>query len=467
MSEGKEYRIEKDSMGSVSVPRNAYWGAHTARAVENFGVSDKRIPDSLRTALGWIKEAAAVAHGELGSYDEFHCDAVEEASRQVRQGGFADQFPIDLFQTGSGTSWNMNANEVIANRANELLGYDLGTGPVHPNDTVNLGQSSNDVIPSAIRIALRLDGRKLLSSLDYLIDAFEDLSQRSRSVVKLGRTHLQDAVPMTAAQEVAAWVGQLRALRKRLIASFGDLELLPLGGTAVGTGLNSSKGFASIALAHISSGTGIPFLPMDHPFTGIAASDPCLHYADVLNALAVSLTKIAQDIRILSSGPGAGLAELKLRPLQPGSSIMPGKVNPVIPEMVIQAGAFVMGKHLSCTIAAQNSPLQLSIMLPLLAGELLESNSLLSRVCNRFADGCVKTMDYDQGRCEAWIEESLALVTSLAPVIGYDKAAALAKKAQGEGRRIRELALEESGLDEETVARLMDPKRMCGEDFSE
>jgi fumarate hydratase class II len=463
MASEKGFRIEKDSMGEISVPSDALWGAQTARAVLNFRISDRRIPEELRTALGWIKEGAAVAHQELEMFPEEVCDAVEEAAREVRRGAMADQFPIDLFQTGSGTSWNMNVNEVIASRANEILGFTLTSkGPVHPNDTVNRGQSSNDVIPSALQIAARLSAGKLEKSLHYLIDVIERKAKESRDVIKLGRTHLQDAVPMRGSQELGAWAGQLHQIIRRLRSSYAALEQLPLGGTAIGTGLNSSREFASLMVAHIASGTAVPFLPMDNPFTGIAARDASLEFADVLNALAVVIMKISQDLRLLSSGPRAGLAELRLPELQPGSSIMPGKVNPVIPEMAMQAAVCVMGKHTSITIACQNAPLQLNIMMPLIAGELLESASILTALCRELADKCIAGMSYDRERCRSLIEGSLAMVTPLALETGYDKAAEIAKEAYRTGETVRAVAMRESGLAPGKIDTLLDPEKMCG-----
>ncbi len=463
MADEKGFRSEKDSMGEIPVPSDALWGAQTARAVLNFRISDRKIPGGLRCALGWIKEGAAVAHQELGLFPEEICDAVEEAAREVRRGGLADQFPIDLFQTGSGTSWNMNINEVVASRANAILGFPPGRkGPVHPNDTVNRGQSSNDVIPSALQIASRLSAGRLEKSLRHLAETIEKKAEESGEVIKLGRTHLQDAVPMRGSQELGAWAAQLHQIIRRLRSSFPALEQLPLGGTAIGTGLNSSRKFASLAVAHIASGTAVPFLPMDNPFAGIAARDASLEYADVLNGLAVVIMKIAQDLRLLSSGPRAGIAELRLPELQPGSSIMPGKVNPVIPEMAMQAAVYVMGKHTSITIACQNAPLQLNIMMPLIAGELLESASILTALCGEVADKCIAGMNYDRERCRSLIDGSLAMVTPLALKIGYDKAAEIAKEAYRTGETVRAAAVRKSGLDPEMIDELLDPETMCG-----
>lgn len=455
--------MEKDFKGEVSIPAGALWGARTALAVEHYRISDRGMPAELRVALGWIKEAAAAAHQELGTFPEEICDAVEEAAREVRRGAHADQFPVGLFQTGSGTGWNMNINEVVAARANRILGTPEGTrGPVHPNDTVNRGQSSNDVIPSAIQIAGRVSAGKLEKSLCHLIRTMEEKALESADVIKLGRTHLQDAVPMRGSQEIQAWADQLSRVRRRLRSTYPVLERLPLGGTAVGTGLNSGRDFADLTVAHIAAGCGIPFLPMDRPFAGIAGRDESLELADALNALAVVLMKIAQDLRLLSSGPRAGLAELRLPGLLQGSSIMPGKVNPVIPEMAMQAAAYVMGKHTAITIACQNGPLQLNIMMPLIAGELLEALSILTALCGELADKCIAGMSYNRKRCRSHVEESLAMATPLAVEIGYEKAAEIAGEAERTGETVRQTALRLSGLDAAIVDRLLDPEGMCG-----
>lgn len=456
-------RAEKDSLGSVDVPEEAYWGAHTQRAAENFDVSPYRIPTPLIRSLALIKRAAACANRDLGLIDPDAAEAIVEASEEMSCGRFDDQFPVDVFQTGSGTSWNMNVNEVLARRAGELLEADSSSGRrIHPNDTVNRGQSSNDVIPSAVNIAGRIEGLVLIGEVEELADALREKEREFEGVVKLGRTHLQDAVPMSLGQELSAWREQLRRSSERLRHSLEECRYLPIGGTAVGTGLNSSGSFARRVLWSISSETGISFGGGRHRFAGIAARDESLALMGSLNELAVVYMKIAQDLRILSGGPKGGLAEIRLPALQPGSSIMPGKVNPVIPEMVIQACAFVMGKHGSVTVAAQNSPLQLNIMQPLIAHELLVSIDLLCRVSRRLRLKAIEGMAADEGRCRHWVEESLALVTPLVEKIGYDRAAELAHRAYAQGRPLYEVVAEEELMPEEELRRVLDPNSMVG-----
>jgi len=454
-------RIESDSMGEMEIPGWAYWGAQTQRAVENFSVSDRRIPRSLIRALGLIKLCVGEANRELDLLDERLWQAIRRASDEMVDGRWDEHFPIDVFQTGSGTSWNMNANEVIANRANEILGSPLGSrDPVHPNDHVNRGQSSNDVIPTAIHIADRLEAGELLEAVRELEAALADKARELSDVIKIGRTHLQDAVPMTFEQELSGYAAQMRKGADRLAACFPRLEELALGGTAIGTGLNAHPEMAERAIGKISAHTGVIFRPADSRFEAIASRDAQVELMGALNTLAVSLMKIANDLRLLASGPRAGLGELVLPSLQPGSSIMPGKVNPVIPEMVIQAAAHVMGKHLSVTVGAQNGPLELNMMNPLIAYETLSSLSLLAATCRALAERCVSGMTADRERCARWIEWSLALVTPLATRIGYDRAAELAHEAYRSKRSIREVALESGVLPEDELDRLLNPRNM-------
>ncbi|HUV06595.1 MAG TPA: class II fumarate hydratase, partial [Spirochaetia bacterium] len=376
-------------------------------------------------------------------------------------GKWDTHFPIDVFQTGSGTSWNMNANEVIANRANEILGSPLGSRkPVHPNDHVNRGQSSNDVIPAAIHLADRLEAGSLKEALAELQGALEEKAEEFRDVIKIGRTHLQDAVPMTLGQEFSAFAEQVRKGGERLASTYGRLEELALGGTAVGTGLNAHPEMAARVIERIARRTGIAFRQAGNLFEAIATRDAQVELMGALNTMASGFMKIANDLRLLASGPRAGFGEIILPSLQPGSSIMPGKVNPVIPEMVIQVVAFIMGKHLSVTIGAQNGPLQLNMMNPLIAYETLTSMALLRETCLAFADRCIRGIEADRERCAYWVEWSLALVTPLATRIGYDRAAALAYRAFRERRSVREVAREEKVLPEEELERLLDPKRM-------
>jgi fumarate hydratase class II len=454
-------RIESDTMGKMEIPGWAYWGAQTQRAVENFAVSDKRIPVSMIKALGLIKRYAAEANRELALLDKKLADAVCQAADEVIEGRWNQHFPIDVFQTGSGTSWNMNANEVISNRANEILGAPLGAkNPVHPNDHVNKGQSSNDVIPTAIHIADRLEIDSLIEALLDLQKALETKAEDFKEVIKIGRTHLQDAVPMTLGQEFEGYASQIRKSVTRVKGCLPHLEELALGGTAIGTGLNAHPEMAGRAIGLIAAKTGVPFRTADSLFEAIGSRDAQVELMGALNTVAVALMKIANDLRLLASGPRAGFGEIVLPSLQPGSSIMPGKVNPVIPEMVIQAAAHVMGKHYTVSIGAQNAPLELNMMNPLIGYETIASITLLANTCNALAERCIRGLEADEERCAYWVEWSLALVTPLATKIGYDKAAALAYKAYKSKRTIREIVREEKIFSDQELDELLDPKRM-------
>ena len=456
-----DHRVEKDSMGEVSIPAGAYWGAQTQRAVENFSVSEHRIPEAMIRALALIKKHAAISNGELGTIEPHIADAVRDAANEVLRGGWDEHFPIDVFQTGSGTSWNMNANELIANRANEILGKPIGLRrPIHPNDHVNRCQSSNDVIPTAIHIANRLRMPALVEAVRELSQSFRRKADELAHAVKIGRTHLQDAVPMTVGQEFDGFAVQMKKSAERLERTTGNLEELALGGTAVGTGLNAHPEFAAKTIAGIARETGIPFRPAESRFEAIASRDAQVELAGGLNSLAVALMKIANDLRLLASGPRAALGEIILPELQPGSSIMPGKVNPVIPEMIIQIAAHVMGKVTSITTAGQHAPLELNMMNPLVAYETLSAIDILREGCLAFARRCVDGIAVDEARCEYWIEWSLALVTPLATRIGYDKAAELAHKAFEEKRTIREIVSESGLLSDEEIKALLDPRSM-------
>jgi len=457
----QQERIESDSMGKVSLPSWAYWGAQTQRAVENFTVSDARIPRSMMRALALIKKYAARTNSYLGVLDQKLADAIDKAATEVLDGKWKDHFPIDVFQTGSGTSWNMNMNEVISNRANEILGQPLGTKkPVHPNDHVNRGQSSNDVIPAAIHAANRMEAERLISSLELLHKALDGKAEEFKSVVKIGRTHLQDAVPMTLGQEFSGYATQIEKSIKRVRNVLPNLEELALGGTAVGTGINCDPEFAPLVCKGISEETALPFRPAANKFEAIATRDAQVELMGALNTIATSFMKIANDLRILASGPRSGLGEITLPSLQPGSSIMPGKVNPVIPEMVIQVAAHITGKLVSVTIGGQNAPLELNMMNPLIAYETLSSMELLGKTAVALADKCVSGIIANEERCTYWIEWSVALVTPLATEIGYDRAAALAHRAFKENRTVRDIAREEKVLPDEKLEQLLDPKNM-------
>jgi len=456
-------RYESDSMGQVELPADSYWGAQAQRAAENFGVSPLRIPVQLIRALAWIKRSAAAANLQLGLLQKNLSNAITAACDEVIEGRMNDQFPVDVFQTGSGTSWNMNMNEVVANRANEMLGAEKGKrDPVHPNDHVNKGQSSNDVIPAAISIATRLEAERLKDSLDSLSRALAHKAAQFENVVKLGRTHLQDAVPVTLGNEFSAYSEQMNKGSRRIAGCFGSLEELALGGTAVGTGINTHPEFSKTAVAEIAAETGVQFKPAANFFEAISARDAQLELMGAVNTVAVGMMKIAQDLRLLSSGPRAALGEIKLPSLQPGSSIMPGKVNPVIPEMVLQVAAHVMGKHLSVTIACQNAPLELNIMQPLIAYETLSAIELLVRTVDAFRERCIDGIEANVERCRSLIDLSLALVTPLALKIGYDKAAKIAYRAYEENKTVREIVIEEGILTQQEADQVLSPESMLG-----
>ncbi|MFP4549440.1 MAG: class II fumarate hydratase [Spirochaetales bacterium] len=459
----KQERVEKDSMGEVRIPGWAYWGAQTQRAVQNFSVSEYRIPRAMIMALALIKKHAASANKAVGAVEPKLAEAIITAADEVLAGSWDKHFPIDVFQTGSGTSWNMNINEVLSNRASEILGEPIGNRfPVHPNDHVNRGQSSNDVIPTAVHVADRMELPKLIEAVRQLAAGFEQKANEFKDVVKIGRTHLQDAVPMTVGQEFEGFATQMTKNAERLERVLPNLEELALGGTAVGTGLNAHPEFAEKAISGIAKETSIPFRAAASRFEAIANRDAQVELAGAFTSLAVSLMKIGNDLRLLASGPRAGLGEIILPSLQPGSSIMPGKVNPVIPEMIIQVAAHILGKANSIVTAGQHGPLELNMMHPLLAFETLSAITILTESCRAFAERCVDGIEVDRERCDYWIEWSLALVTPLATRIGYDKAAELAHVAFEQKRTIRDVVLEANVLPKDEVDALLDPKGMIG-----
>jgi len=465
--DSNDFRVETDSMGEVKVPATAYWGAQTQRAVDNFSVSDLRIPTPLIRALGIVKREAAEVNAGLGLLDPRIADAIATAAGEVADGKWDAHFPVDVFQTGSGTSWNMNANEVIANRANEILGAPRGSKkPVHPNDHVNRGQSSNDVIPTVISIADRLLLDGLAAALEDLHASLARKAAELSGVLKIGRTHLQDAVPMTLGQEFSGYARQIELAREQLLRCVPSLEELAIGGTAIGTGINTHPDFAAQVTERIAASTGIPFREAENKFEAIAARDAQVQLMGCLNGLSVSLSKIANDLRLLASGPRTGLAELILPSLQPGSSIMPGKVNPVILEMTIQAAARVMGSSLAVSIGGQSGPLELNMMLPLIAWETLSSLSLMEKTCAALATRCIDGIVADEKRSREWIERSLALVTPLALKVGYDRAAKLAHKALVENRTIRDVVVGDGVLTAEEADRILDPNTMLKPDAS-
>ncbi len=453
-------RTERDSMGEMAVPDAAYYGAQTARAVENFPISGLRFSRGFIWSLGRIKKHAALANGGLGLLPEELSKAIAQAAQEVAEGVWDAEFVVDIFQTGSGTSTNMNANEIIANRAAELLKGKKGDKTVHPNDHVNRGQSSNDVIPTAIHLAA-LEGieRGLRPALEALAGALAKKSAEFTNVLKIGRTHLQDATPITLGQEFGGYAAQVRHGISRLKAVEPRLCELALGGTAVGTGINTHPEFARRAIEGLKAEMSLPLREAGNHFEAQAAQDAAVEASGALKTLAVSLIKIANDIRWLGSGPQLGLGELRLPATQPGSSIMPGKVNPVMCEMLIQVGGQVIGNDAAITFGGAFGNFELNTMLPLIAYNLLQSIEILTNAVRVFTTRCVDGLQAEAEHCEANVERSLAMCTALAPVIGYDKAAEIAKIAYNSKRTIREVAMEKSGLDEKTLTDLLDPRK--------
>jgi len=453
-----KYRDEQDSMGVVRVPAQAYYGAQTQRAVENFTVSGLRLPPSFICALGLIKKHAARVNRDLGLLPRDLAASIIQAATEVAEGKHFDQFVVDLFQTGSGTSTNMNMNEVIAGLANEsLTGKKGGKSPVHPNDHVNLGQSSNDVIPSASHIAALTEiNSQLLPAVVSFEQTLASKATEFVSVRKIARTHLQDAVPMTLGQEFSGYARQMALGQERLRRTSMSLAELALGGTAVGTGMNTHPQFARYVVAGIAEETECPFREAENHFEAQAAQDTLVEASGALKTLAASLVKIANDIRWLGSGPRCGIGEIILPSLQPGSSIMPGKVNPVIPEVVLQVAAQVIGNDTVITLAGQSGVFELNVMLPVAAYNLLQSIQLLASAIISFDRKCVRNLRADVQRCSSNLEKSLALATAFVPLIGYDRAAAMAKQAHETGRTIREVALAGEILPAEKIHRILD-----------
>lgn len=451
-----KYRIEHDSMGELQVPAEALWGAQTQRAVQNFPVSGQRMPRAFIRALGLIKASAAEVNVGLGLLPKGVGRAIRAAALEVASGEHDAHFPIDVYQTGSGTSSNMNANEVIATLANHA--GKAGKTSVHPNDHVNLGQSSNDVIPTAIRVSAQLETvETLLPALRHLRKTIDRRARPLGKVVKTGRTHLMDAMPLTFAQEFGAWSAQLASAQGRIEDALKRLRRLPLGGTAIGTGINADPRFGGKVARALSAATGTKFESAQNKFEGLAAQDDAVELSGQLNALAVALIKIANDLRWMNSGPLAGLGEVELPALQPGSSIMPGKVNPVIPEATVMAAAQVIGHHAAITVAGQTGNFQLNVALPLIAANLLDSIQLLSSVMNLLADKVFAGLVVKQERVREALARNPILVTALNPIIGYEKAAAIAKRAYKEQRPVLDVAREDSGLPEAELKRLLDP----------
>src|SRR5580658_8940368 len=454
-----QFRTETDSMGPMQVPAAAYYGAQTARAVENFPISDLRFPRRFIRALGLIKKHAALTNQELGGLKPELAAAIVKAAQEVIDGQWDSQFVLDIFQTGSGTSTNMNANEVIANRASEVLGGQRGGKLVHPNDHVNRGQSSNDAIPTAIHLAA-LEGieQGLIPALSELHAALDEKAHQFNDVLKIGRTHLQDATPIRLGQEFGGYASQVEHGIARLKALEKNLGELPLGGTAVGTGINTHLEFSRRTIEGVAREAGLNLREATNHFEAQGAIDALVEASGALKTVAVSLVKIANDVRWLGSGPRCGLGEIKLPATQPGSSIMPGKVNPVMCEMVIQVGAQVIGNDAAVTFAGTYGSFELNTMLPVTAHNLLQSIDLLTAASRVFSRRCISGLEAEVQKCESNIQKSLAMCTSLAPVIGYDKAAKIAKCAYENGKTVREVALEVSGLDKARIDELLEAR---------
>jgi fumarate hydratase, class II len=452
MAKNRQSRTEHDSMGELQVPMDALWGAQTQRAVQNFPISGRPMPRGFIRALGLIKAAAADVNAGLGLLPKNRASSIRAAALAVAAGEHDAHFPIDVFQTGSGTSSNMNANEVIAALASR------GARPVHPNDDVNLGQSSNDVIPTAIRVSAQLAVvEHLLPALKHLRVTIQRRARSLQRVTKTGRTHLMDAMPLTFGQEFGAWAAQLQSAQDRIEDAIKRLRRLPIGGTAIGTGINADPRFGKAMAKALSGLAGTRFEPAANLFEGLASQDDAIELSGQLNALAVALMKIGNDLRWMNSGPLAGLGEIALPALQPGSSIMPGKVNPVVPEALCMVCAQVMGHHTAITIAGASGNFQLNVMLPLIATNLLDSIGLLANAMRLLADNAIAGLVVRKDRVREALARNPILVTALNPIIGYEKAAAIAKRAYREGRPVLDVAIQDSGLDRATLTRLLDP----------
>lgn len=452
-------RTEKDSMGEMQVPSGAMYGASTARAIENFPISNLRFSRSFLHALGLIKAAAAQVNADLGLLDQDLADVIQKAALEVAEGKWDEHFPIDLFQTGSGTSTNMNANEVIHARAMQLR---PDAPAPHPNDHVNMGQSSNDVIPTAINVAASIAiTEQLLPAMKHLEDAIISRAAELHDVVKTGRTHLMDATPVRMSQTVGAWATQVRLARERVENTLSHLARLTLGGTAVGSGLNAHVEFGVRTAKAISDLTGHPFVETDDHFESQATQDTAVEVSGALKAYATGLMKIANDLRHMNSGPIAGIGEIVLPALQPGSSIMPGKINPVIAEATMMVAAQVIGNDATITVGGQHGNFELNVMLPVIAHNLLESIEILSTMSTVLADKAIAGFTVNAGHIAEQVDKNPIMVTSLNPIIGYDMAAQIAKQAYAEGRTVKEVAAELSGLGEDELDSLLDPAELA------
>jgi len=455
-------RVEKDTMGEMELPDDSYYGAQTQRAVENFQISSTKIPRSMIAAIAMIKRSAAIVNHKLDFLDSKVKDAIVKSADEVIQGKFDNQFVVDIYQTGSGTSSNMNANEVIANRACEILNGKKGDKSlVHPNDHVNFGQSSNDVIPTSIHIAASIEiTKRLVPELHELKKSLDQKSKEFDNVIKIGRTHLQDATPITLGQEFSGYSKMVDNSINRIKSNLPFLYQLAQGGTAVGTGINTHKDFGKLIAQEISNITNLDFVEADNHFEAQATQDSIVHLSGSLKTLSVSLYKIANDIRWLGSGPRSGLGELILPAVQPGSSIMPGKVNPVICESLIQVTSQVIGYDSAITLGGLGGVFELNLMLPLIGSNILESINILSNGIKMFRLKLIDDLKANEKKCMGYIEDSLAMCTTLAPIIGYDKAANIAKKAYNTDKTVREICVEENVLSKEELQNILDPYSM-------
>ena len=448
-----ETRIEKDSMGSLEVPSQALYGAQTQRAINNFPISGIPMPKAFIQALCYVKFACSDSNKELGLLSNEKADAIQTAAKEVIHGDFYDHFPIDIFQTGSGTSTNMNANEVLATLTKQLTGVD-----VHPNDDLNMSQSSNDVIPTAMHVAASIAVEEsLIPALQHLAEVISDRQEELADVVKTGRTHLMDAMPIKLSQEMGAWKAQITDNIERLKETQKRIQKLPQGGTAVGTGVNADPEFGRLVAANLATITAIDFEQMDNLYIGLSSQDTALELSGQLNVIAASLMKIANDLRWMNSGPLAGLGEIQLPALQPGSSIMPGKVNPVIPEAVAMVAAQIMGNHTAITVGAQSGNFQLNVMFPMVAHNLLQSIEIASNASTQLADLAIKGFTVNNAHIQKALGVNPILVTALNTVVGYEKGAAIAKEAYASGRPVLDVALEMTDLDEATLKQYLNP----------
>ena len=451
----KKFRIEKDSMGELKVPEESKWGSQTQRAIDNFQISDHKMPASFIRSLALLKWGLANANKDLGLLPKEKASAIADAAMEIYEGSHSSEFPLDVFQTGSGTSTNMNMNEVISNLSS------TDSNPVHPNDHVNMGQSSNDVIPSAINVdAVLTVTNNLIPSMRHLKNSIEEKAKSIGDLPKNGRTHLMDAMPITFSQEMSAWSAQIEDSITQYELSMPKLQQLAIGGTAVGTGINADPDLSKKCCNHINKLTGMEFRPANNSFQAISSQDASLILSSCNKTLAVALTKISNDLRWMNSGPLGGIGEITLPALQPGSSIMPGKVNPVIPESVCMVASRVLGNDLTITHAAQSSNFQLNVMLPLIAHTLSESLSLLSNACLSLADNAIKGFEVNQENIESMLNRNPILATALNATIGYEKGAQIVKKAYQEKRSIIDVAVEMTDLDSDTLAGILDPLKL-------